>query len=124
MSDPSPTSPHVIIAGEIDVPPDRRDACLAAIAELQLATRRDEPGCLAYVFSADPVTPGRIVVYERWESAESLLAHFQHPNYHATRQQLGAFGLTGATVERFRVDAAAPVYDPDGVARVDRWPTS
>ena len=39
---------QIVIAGEIYIDPDRREACLAAGLGFQEATRRDEPGCLAY----------------------------------------------------------------------------
>jgi quinol monooxygenase YgiN len=112
---------HIVIAGTIDADPTTVDDCLAAINPLQLATRNDEPGCLAYCFSADPCTPGRIVVYERWESAALLAAHFEHPNYHQTRAALGSFGLRATQVERLKATHAQPVYDADRVARVENW---
>ena len=34
-----------------------RDGAVAASIDLQRATRTDEPGCLAYVFTADPAEP-------------------------------------------------------------------
>jgi quinol monooxygenase YgiN len=113
---------QIIVAGTIDVAPDRREACLEASRALQQATRRDEPGCLAYVFAADPVVPGRISVFERWTEAGTLLAHFAHPNYVAMRTVLYEHGIIGADVRRYRIDAEAPVYDEDRVARPHRWP--
>ena len=44
-----------------------------ALSSLRQA--RTEPGCLDYVVAADPVEPGRVNVYERWESKEHLAAH-------------------------------------------------
>lgn len=106
----------IAIAGTISIPPERRAECIAAIAPLQRATREQEPGCLAYVFSADPVDDGSIAVYELWSDAESLEAHFQHPNYFDTRALFGAHGITGANVRKYRIDADAPVYNSQMVA--------
>lgn len=106
---------QIIIAGEIFLPPERRADCLAASAPLQEATRRDEPGCLAYVFSADPLRPDVIAVYERWTDADSLAAHFEHPNYLGMRQVFAEHGITGATPMKYRVDATAPVYNAQRV---------
>ena len=36
---------------------------------------RAEAGCLEYTFAADPIDPGRVVLFERWESQEALDAH-------------------------------------------------
>lgn len=106
----------IIIAGTITIDPERRATCLAASVALQEATRRDEPGCLAYVFSADPAEPGHITVYELWADAASLEAHFLHPNYLDMRTLLGSHGITGADVKKYRVDASAPVYNAQRVA--------
>lgn len=107
--------PEIIIAGEIYLDPAKRDACIAAGLVHQAATRRDEPGCLAYVFSADPIEPGTLNVYERWADAASLEAHFLHPNYFNMRAVFGAHGITGTKISKFRVDAEDSVY-VDGVA--------
>lgn len=109
----------IIIAGEITIPADKRAAALEATRDLQQAPRDEEPGCLAYVFSADPCRDDVITVFELWEDADSLAAHFLHPNYFQMRDALGAAGITGATTMKYRVDASAPVYNADRVATVD-----
>ncbi|MEI6498032.1 MAG: antibiotic biosynthesis monooxygenase [Actinomycetota bacterium] len=106
----------IIIAGVINIDPDKRAACLAASEPLQLATRRDEPGCHAYVFSADPCEPGHIAVYELWDDAETLQAHFVHENYTNMRTMFGQHGITGSTVRKYRTDADAPVYNEQRIA--------
>ncbi len=115
-------APQIIIAGWIDIDPERFTDCLAAITPLQAATRADEPGCLAYVFAPDPAAPGRISVYERWTGADALAAHFQHPGYFSMRDTLYAHGLQGAETLRYRIDAVAEVYDADRVPRPHVWP--
>ena len=85
----------IIIAGSISILPEKRQACLDASMPLQAATRADEPGCLAYVFSADPCEPGIISVYELWEDAPTLAAHFKHSNYTDMRGVFAQHGITG-----------------------------
>jgi len=106
----------IIIAGTIHIAPEKRAACLEASEPLQAATRRDEPGCLAYVFAPDPCEPGHISVYELWEDAPTLEAHFKHPNYTDMRTMFGVHGITGADVRKFRIDAVAPVYNAERIA--------
>jgi hypothetical protein len=36
---------------------------------------RAEAGCLEYTFSADPIEPHRVLLFERWESQADLDAH-------------------------------------------------
>ncbi|ARQ69285.1 putative quinol monooxygenase [Streptomyces marincola] len=64
----------LIVAGKGYLDPEHREAFLAEV-EASLRRTRAEPGCLDYAISADPVEPGRINVYERWESQEHLVAH-------------------------------------------------
>ena len=52
----------IVITGWIDVDPASKTSSSLDVA-LQQATRNDEPGCLAYVFAADPVVEGRIHIY-------------------------------------------------------------
>ena len=59
----------LIIAGSLQVEPDARDSYLAGCAQV-IAQARATPGCLDFLLAADPLEPGRIHVYERWESPE------------------------------------------------------
>ena len=48
----------VIVAGTIELDPDQREAFLAGRID-GMRTSRAEPGCLEYIFSADPTDPRR-----------------------------------------------------------------
>jgi quinol monooxygenase YgiN len=111
---------QIIIAGTIDLAdPRRRDEALEKARVLQQKTRDEEPGCLAYVFAADPCVEGRLVVHELWSDEPSLAAHFKHENYLNMRGLLGAIGLSGADTKKFRVDLSEPVYDSTFTPRAD-----
>jgi quinol monooxygenase YgiN len=64
----------LIVAGTFEVDPEQRDAFLRSREE-GMRRSRAEPGCISYVFSADPIEPGRVYLYERWESKDALAAH-------------------------------------------------
>lgn len=66
----------LIVAGSIEVDPAQREQFLKGREEA-MRTSRSEPGCLDYVFSADPLEPGRVMLFERWESKEALAAHLE-----------------------------------------------
>ncbi len=55
------------------VDPAKRDDYVAVCVEAVEQARR-APGCLDFPVSADAVDPGRVNVFERWESAETLAA--------------------------------------------------
>jgi quinol monooxygenase YgiN len=111
------------IVGWIDVEPGSRDELVAASIQYQDSTRRDERGCVGYVFAADPVVPGRIHVYEGWATPDDLEAHFQHPNFQGMRELLRRYPRVGSETKKHRVDLTGPVYGPDGVASATYWPT-
>jgi quinol monooxygenase YgiN len=64
----------VIVGGTFGVNPDQREQFLADRADM-MRTSRGEPGCLEYSFAADPIDPGRVVLFERWATQEDLDAH-------------------------------------------------
>jgi quinol monooxygenase YgiN len=68
----------VIVAGVFAIDPDQREAFLASRMD-RMRTSRAERGCLEYTFSADPLDPGRVLLYERWASQEDLDAHLAVP---------------------------------------------
>ncbi|MFC3965217.1 putative quinol monooxygenase [Nocardia jiangsuensis] len=63
----------VIVAGHISVDPADRESYLAGCVTVVEQARR-APGCLDFSISADPVDPGRIVVFEHWESQAAVEA--------------------------------------------------
>jgi len=64
---------HVIVAGHVMVEPGQRahylEGCLEVVRQARAAT-----GCLDFAISADLLDPGRINVYERWESQSAVEA--------------------------------------------------
>jgi quinol monooxygenase YgiN len=69
----------IIVGGTFEVDPAQRDEFLAERAE-RMRTSRAEPGCIEYTFAADPLEPGRVILFERWEDQASLDAHLAGPS--------------------------------------------
>ena len=63
----------VIVAGHIVLDPEQRDDYLAGCVEVVRQARR-APGCLDFSLSADLLEPGRVNIYERWESQAAVEA--------------------------------------------------
>ena len=64
----------IIVAGYFKVAPADRDAFIEG-RRAAMVRSRDEKGCHAYAMSPDPLDPGLVNLYERWETAEDLAAH-------------------------------------------------
>jgi quinol monooxygenase YgiN len=64
----------VIVGGTFEVEADRREAFVAG-RQAMMRRSRAEAGCLEYTFAADPLEPGRVILFERWETRGHLDAH-------------------------------------------------
>lgn len=69
----------LIIAGKIKIRADKRDEAIAAALTMAAATQQED-GCETYQFYEDLSEPNTILIFERWESAEHLKAHFHTPH--------------------------------------------
>jgi len=108
----------ILLNGWVDVDPERRAEALEA-GKPHMRSTREQDGCLDYVWSADPLVPGRIYVYERWRDAGSLRAHFAGPHYRAMRDTVAGFGIRGMEVVKIEPARVGAVYDGTGTPRVD-----
>ncbi len=105
----------ILIAGEIDFPPENRETALAGakpLIEMALA----EAGCQHYAWTIDPHLPGRVHVFEQWDSAAELQAHLEGPAYTRMLAHLSGYSILNAVTRKYRCDLIEPVYGPDGVA--------
>jgi len=63
----------VIVAGHVVVDPEVRDDYLSGCVEVVRQARRT-PGCADFALSADLLEPGRVNIFERWESQAAVEA--------------------------------------------------
>jgi quinol monooxygenase YgiN len=63
----------VIVAGHLVIEPEERDDYLAGCVDV-VRQARHAPGCLDFSLSADLLEPGRVNIYERWESQAAVEA--------------------------------------------------
>jgi quinol monooxygenase YgiN len=96
----------VIVGGWFEIDPAQRDAFVAARAD-SVRTSRAEPGCLEYVIAADPVDPGRAVLFERWASQVDLDAHL-------ARLRQAPPDASGASTSAAPTAVSIVVYDVSG----------
>ncbi len=66
----------IIVHGTIPIRPDCRDAALRLARTMADATR-EEMGCISYDFYVGLSDPNTLMLFQEWESMESLMAHFQ-----------------------------------------------
>jgi quinol monooxygenase YgiN len=96
----------IIVAGWIDVDASERDEYLAGRTEGMIKTRQ-EPGCVEFVFSADPILPGRCRLFEIWESREDLDVHLGIMR--SNPAPAGGIAVVGREVLTYDVSSSAPI---------------
>lgn len=88
---------HVIAT--LTVAPSRRPELIAAFKRLVPLVQAEE-GCIEYGATVEvatglhvqaPVRPDALIVVEKWQSQEHLLAHLDAPHMVAFREQVGEF---------------------------------
>jgi quinol monooxygenase YgiN len=97
----------VIVAGHITVESQERESYLAGCVSVVEQARR-AVGCLDFAISADLVDPGRINIFERWES-QSAVDAFRGSG---PDEEQGAAMLT-ASVEEYDVAGVRPLFRQD-----------
>jgi quinol monooxygenase YgiN len=93
----------IIVAGTIQIPPDKVDALLP-VAKATLAATRKEAGCRLYSFAFDAEKPGLLRIFEQWDSRDHLAAHFKQPHMATWRAKLAEVGANGRDVRRYEAD--------------------
>jgi quinol monooxygenase YgiN len=89
----------VIVAGHLIVEPQRRDSYLHGCRQV-VELARSAPGCLDFAVTADLLDPGRVDIFERWESQAAVDAfRGSGPSEEHTR------GVVSATVIEYDVTA-------------------
>jgi quinol monooxygenase YgiN len=63
----------VIVAGHVTVDPEQRESCLAGSMSI-VEKARQADGCLDFAITADLLDPGRVNLFERWESQDAVKA--------------------------------------------------
>ena len=84
----------IIISGTVDIDPEQMEAAMTAAKPLIEGALTQE-GIMDYDWCPDPLTPGRIRVFERWESQQALENHFNNHWYQDMRVALAQFGIRG-----------------------------
>lgn len=98
----------LVIAGTIRLDPAKREVAIAAARDVMRDTRR-ETGCISYTFSADVEDAAVFHVFEEWESAAALGAHFQAPHMARFQAAAAGFGVKEMKLQRYEVASVGPV---------------
>ena len=99
----------LVIAGRVRLHQAGVEETVRAGSVIAVASRA-EPGCIEYRYAMDIEDSLVLQLFEHWESATALEAHFATPHFLAFSEVLlrAANGEAGFT--RFEVSTAAPLF--------------
>lgn len=90
----------IVVTGIAEIAEDSIETIKQAAGIMAKASRA-ESGCREYAFYEDIETPGRFRIYEEWESADALRAHFNEPHMAVFQQALAKATVLGLNVSQF-----------------------
>jgi quinol monooxygenase YgiN len=94
----------IIVAGHITVEPQHLESYLAGSVRV-VEKARGAAGCLDFAMTADLIDPGRLNLFERWESQAAVKAFRRS----APRNKQGA-AMLSASVAEYDIADARPLF--------------
>jgi quinol monooxygenase YgiN len=99
----------IVIAGRVRLHARELEEAVRA-GSAMAATSRNEPGCIDYRFAIDIDDPLVVQVFEQWESAAALEAHFARPHFLAFSEVILRAVDGPADFTRYEVSSAGPLF--------------
>jgi quinol monooxygenase YgiN len=98
----------VIVSGHITVEPEQRETYLRGCMSVVEQARR-AAGCLDFAISGDLLDPGRVNIFERWETQEAVAAF----RGGGVSDEQGA-AIVSAAVAEYDVAGERSLFETDG----------
>lgn len=92
----------IVLAAEIPVDPESRDAAVEAATDLARASR-EEAGVIDYRVTADLEDETVLRIFEQYEDEDALNAHMNSDHYGAFESQVPSFAAGAPELHRFDV---------------------
>ena len=89
----------ITIFGTLHLDPARRDEAVNEFQDLVVETRL-EPGCGAYVVSADLADPCTLYIFEEWADADAIESHRRSPHF-VEHQARAAGDIAAAEISQY-----------------------
>lgn len=100
----------IVVTALVQVRPDQVDTALSAL-ETAITATHGEPGCITYALHRDLEDPSRLVIIEKWASAEALAEHGETPHLKQLFTDLGPLLAAPPTIIHTE---PVPIGDPTG----------
>ena len=98
----------LVVAGFVRIDKEHMAGAVLAARKMVAETRKEQ-GCISYSFAMDVLDDSIIRIFEEWESAEALQAHFQTPHMAEFQKRLTSYNLQEMIVKRYGIDKVEPL---------------
>lgn len=92
----------IVIAGTVPINPDKKADALAVMRTMSDASQAED-GCISYRFFMNPWDESEVLIFEEWEDAAALAAHFEAPHMATFREQIPQFVTGEMSLKRYEV---------------------
>jgi quinol monooxygenase YgiN len=99
----------IIVSGTLRIDPADIDQAMALGATMSAASLTEE-GCHAYGFWQDPADPGRVRVFEEWESPAALDQHFATSHMAEFMAGLGQLTISDMDLSKYTVSEKGSLF--------------
>lgn len=98
----------IVVTGVIEVAETDRERAILLASELAQEMRK-ETGCISYGFYEDIIRPGRIRIYEEWESEAALEHHFNMPHMIRFAEGMSDIEIDAMDIQKFEAGPRSSV---------------
>ncbi|MEM7331011.1 MAG: putative quinol monooxygenase [Chloroflexota bacterium] len=98
----------LIVAGKIPIQPEKRAEAMAVTTIMAKATQAEE-GCIEYHFYSNVEDPNTFLVFEKWETADALKAHFETPHMAEFRSKMPNLAAGPSDVWQYEVSNSSKI---------------
>ena len=95
---------ELTVIAHITTDPSKTEQFIEIFSE-NLINVHEEAGCLHYTLHRNTEEPEKLVVVERWTSAESLAEHAVAPHMNAMREKAAGMSLNTEVLKFAKIDA-------------------
>jgi quinol monooxygenase YgiN len=90
----------IVVSGEFEIAEQEFETIREASIKMMRETAKED-GCIIYRLSRDIEFPGKIRIYEEWESEEALKAHFATPHMKEFQAARGKVKIISRELKKF-----------------------
>ena len=98
----------LVVAGYVRIDKEHLPGVVLAARRMMKETRK-EPDCLSSSFAMDLLDDSVIRIFEEWDSAEALQAHFRTSHMAEFQKTLAGLNLQEMSVQRYEVAQVGPL---------------